>query len=298
MSLTTRERFTGYPCLFDSITVNHIRSLRTTWAPQKGIIIPSGAVTPQVIAEISADHKAEIVSGDLVSVLAAVNPTSCYVLSGSGAVLQFQQRLLGGTFTTGSTHLTNTSPAGVLYVEEVSGTQDAKEGATLKLAFIPLWNGSTSPVTPQVGQALSGSVAVNGLFKLWGIVYEGTVVMGVKSISYKTGIKMSTMRVSGDVWPATCSIEELRPTLTIKGTNMTWPTGIGPDLLPMTDGITAIFQNVTPGITGNHNVSITFGAGVYSSDGMGASGTGDAESTVMADLTGSVPTFSTTAALP
>jgi hypothetical protein len=293
MSLTSHELFTSYPCIFDSLTINHIRSVRVSPNVQDYMIIPGGSVDPALVAEVFSGPAVDVTSGDL-SVLATCSPVTGLALS-SSQTIQWQARAPGGTFAGAGANAILTGYAGWLGVEEISARQDAKEGASIHLKYYALYDGTHEPLSMSTAQNLSGVVAYNALYALSSVVWEGSNILGVQSVTVRPGIKFVTRRSSGFVYPDVGTINERRPMIEVKGTNLSLASGVGLDVDAISSGLTVYFRKING--TGSVNVSVTAAAGGYTVESIGAQGTGDAEAGIKATITGTL-SFSTAAALP
>lgn len=291
MSLTTHERFVSYPAVFNGggFTLNHVRNVSAPPGIEKMLGYAGGAVDPQVIAEAFRDPKVNITSGDIGTILAAVSPVSGLNCTGS-SIIQFQQRSSGGTFAGAGNHGLLTAPLGFLYIEEISAQQDAKEGATVRLVFVPLRSGSNMPLVPSAGQSLTGSVAINGLYRLSKVVYEGSVIGGVQSVRFRSGITAPGKRESGNVAADVCSIVRREPMFEVKGTNFSKIASVGLGVAAISAGLTCYFEKY--GVANGNHASITFAGGTYHADGIDQSDENDAEFTIVASRAGGSVGFS------
>ncbi len=293
MSVTTHERFAGYACKVGTNVINHVRSIGPKFGVQKMEIIPSGAIDRLAIAEAFRDGVAQVTTGDLIELLAWLSPLNGYALTASPAtLLQFQQRADGGTWMGSGSHATITSPKVFVCLDEISATQDAKEGASAKFSIYLLTDGTNPALSMQVAQNLSGTIAVNDLFKLGPVTYEGSSVLGVESVVFRTGIKVSTKRSSGMIDPDVASIVERRPMIEVKGSNLSLVSGVGTNVSAMSSGLSATFTNTAGGMAVNVVVSLT--GGVYTASGVNVSGTGDAQGSIVADGSGANSSLSVT----
>jgi hypothetical protein len=295
VSITTHERFTSYPCNFDSLTVNHVRNVALSPACTDYLITPGGAVDPQLCAAAFFDPAFSITSGDLATILAAVSPTAGLALS-TLTQIQLQQRADGGTFLGAGNHFVGTGYKGFLAVDEISGAQDDKNGASIKLKWWGLYDGTHAPLTLQSAQNLTGTVAYNALFRMSEVVFEGSKLLGVESVSVKPGLKVSTKRSSGGIYPDVSSIIGRDSTIEIHGTNLAVGSAVGPGVDAISSGLTVYFALING--SGSVNVSFTAPSGGYKLQNIGASGTSDAKAGIIAKIAGGTLAFSTTAALP
>lgn len=300
MTVTAHERFEGYAGQIDSTMLNNIRSVRPKFGVEEMAIMPSGSLDVLALAEAYRSGAVDIVTGDIANILTLAPPLTGYASTTSGAgaaLLQFQQRLDGGSYTTGSTHATITSPKAFITLDEISAQQDSKEGATAKYSMFFLTDGTNPAVVMATLQALTGSIAVNGLYKLSSVVYEGSKVLGVKSVSFKTGLKYDSQRSSGFTDADVGSVVSRNATITVTGTNLSLVNTVGTSLTAISSGLVIYLQNMLQ--TGAHNISISITGGVYKADGLNAQGKNDVQGSIVARAAGvGVVAYSTTANLP
>jgi len=296
MSITSHERFTSYPAIINAgFTLNHIRSVRPAPGVQKMTIFPGGSVDPAVIAEAFREPTIDIVSGDLGTVLAAISPVTGLACT-STSTFQWQQRADGGTFQGSGAHITLTSPKGFIYPTEISAQQDAREGAQISLRYYGLRSGANAPLVANTAQSLSGVVAVNGLYRLSKVVYEGSVIGGVQSVRFNPGITYMPKRESGNVAADVGSIVQREAMLEIRGTNLSTVAAVGFGVAGISAGLTCYFERIGGGA--GTAVSITIAGGSYHVDGLDQSGLDDCEGTIVASRANGTVGFSTTATIP
>jgi hypothetical protein len=298
MAVTDHERFEAYAAKIDDTVLNHIRSMHPKFGLQQMVITPSGSLDVLAIAEAYSEGMVDVTTGDIAGILALAPPLVGYA-STAGApgalLLQFQQRADGGSYALGSAHATITSPKAFITIDGIDVAQDAKEGATCKYSIHLLTDGTNPAIVMAMLQALSGSVAVNGLFKLGSVTYEGSTVLGVEQVSFKTGLKYESKRSSGFTDPDVGSIVSRDATLTVSGTNLSLVSAVSPTMSAISSGLTLVLQNVYDPGDGN-NISITIAGGVYSTDGVNAQGKGDVKGSIVARAAGTgVVSYSTSA---
>lgn len=297
MSITTHERFVSYPARFNGggFALNHVRRVSLSPGVEKMVIIPGGSVDPAVIAEAFREPVFTIVSGDLGAVLDGVSPVAGLACT-SASLIQWQQRLDGGVFAGSGNHATFSIPKGFLYPTEITAQQDAREGAEISLLFYALRSGANMPVVANTGQSLTGSVAVNGLYRLSKVVFEGSVVGGVQSVRVTTGITYQPKRESWNVAADVGSIVRREPMIEVRGTNLAKVAAVGLGLAAVSAGLTVYFEKI--GATNGNHLSFGIAGGAYHTDGFDQQGLDDAEGRIVASLANGTLGFDTTATIP
>lgn len=248
--------------------------------PQPGIEVLEamigGSVDPQIIATAFAEPKVKITARDIGTILAGISITNGFSVTTS-ATFQFQKRLNGGVYTTGSNHISLTATGGLLYAEEFGAKQDDKEGADISLQFCPVFDGTNLPLVVNTAVALAGTPSVAALFALGPVIFEGAQIVGVQSVRVKTGIEVRFKRADGELFARNVSIVKRKPTIEIELLNhaLAATLTLG-GTYPITDGITAYLQKAIPGggrvdyATSEH-ISVTAAAGSYKLESMSGS---------------------------
>lgn len=262
MGQTELERYSCFPCIFDALTVNHIKNVNPSANLRKMMITPGGDIQPHLVAEAMKEPTVKIDSGDLATILTAVSAVNGLAISSAGEI-QYQLRADGGTFASGSNHVTMNAPKGFLFIEEITAEQDSEEGALLALMFYALRDGSNAPLVINVGQSLTGSVGVNGLFSIGPVIYEGTEIGGVQRVRFATGIEYTTKRDGGNTTAEVGSITKRAPMFEISGSNLTVASDVGFGLSAISSGTTIYFIKKGAAPTDPVHVSITIDSGSY-----------------------------------
>lgn len=261
MALNSHLRFGSYPAIFDALTVNHIRNVQPSLNMTRSIIYPGGSVDPAIIAEAFEDPSVRISTGDLGVVLAAVSLLNGLAIETTGEI-QYQQRADGSTFQGNGFHLTLNSTRGFLVVERISASQDAPTGAELSLMYWALREGSNAPFVVNASQNLTGSPGAAALYKIGPVVFEGTTLRGVQSVSLDTGIKYETKRDSGEVAADVGSIVQRAPRMEISGTNAELAASVGFGAATATSaGIVIYFRKVDSAADSGEHIAISLGEG-------------------------------------
>ncbi len=234
-----------------------------------------GALAPQAIATAQAENKVSFTSADVATLMAVLSFS--LGLKVTAATLQFEQRLNGGGYVSGSSHITMTSTGGLVYPKELTAKQGDKEGAKLSLDFCPFWDGTNLPVVVNSGQALAGTPAANATHALGPVIFEGAQVIGVQSVSCKSGIEVKFIFADGELYPREVVITALNPMIEIELLNVPFAATLtAGGLTPLSSGIICYFQKVIPGggrvaIATAEHISVAATSGAYKLDSVSGS---------------------------
>lgn len=293
MTISTMELFSLYPAIFDSLTVNNLRSVEPSANIQKMMITPGGSVDTALVAKAFEEPRVRLQSGDVGTILAAVSAVTGLAVNTTGE-MQYQQRQDGGVFQSSNTHFTLNSTAGFLYITDFGAEQDSQEGADIQLEYFCLKEGANPPFTASVSQPLSGSPAVNALYALGPVVYEGAQLGGIQSWRCNTGITYRAVRGDGQTAASVGSIRDRKPTIDIGLNNLSVvnDTGFG-SLKAVSSGITCYLQRVVNGgdrvaFGESSHIAVSVAAGAYNVESIAASGDGDATPRLMVTPTGTI----------
>lgn len=182
-------------------------------------VIPAGALSPGATILNFADPMAEIQTGDLTTVLGAVNIATGLSCTG-GATLQLQKRSDASTFTGSGTHRTITSAAGFLMIRDISAEQDSQQGAVCNLVYYPFSSdGITVPFALNASQSLVTTPAFTSKFFLGPVYYNSSEVEGIHSVRVESGIEFhrgALDREGGDLYNKTGFIRKQAPKVVIR----------------------------------------------------------------------------------
>lgn len=206
----------------------------------------AGSVDPLLIATAFAENKVSLTCRDVATILGGISAT--VGLSYLSATAQWQKRLGGGVYTSGSNHITMTSTGGLIYPKEITAKQDDKEGASITLEMCPVWDGTNLPLVVNSTQAMAGSAAANSVHALGPVIFEGAQLGGVQSVSVKTGIEVKFLRQDGELYPRIVCIVKRKPMIEIELINVPFASTLSVGLTTaISTGITCYMQKVVPG---------------------------------------------------
>lgn len=283
MTIGAHKRYASFPAKFDNLVLADVLSVTPSSAVQKMVLTPGGAISPALVAEVSQDPAVSLTVLDLKTMLSQCGFASALYCS-SSALIQYQQRSLGGIFMGNGSHVRLTAPAGLLYIESIRAQQDEQTAAAVALKFQALGNTTTRPFTVATGQNLLGTPSIARAYKLGPVDFEGTILGGVQSSQATTGLQCQTKRGDGRTWAVTGSMIKAAPTGEISLDTLDLAATIGFGTMPMTNGTSLYFQQVGYGPDELAHIRVTFNRGLYEVVDMGVSGEGDAALKIM--LTG------------
>ena len=272
-----QELYEIFPAVFvnggTTLAIQQLDSVEPDPQIQELIMRGGGSVDPLLIATAMSDPRIKMASRDIQTILAAVSISSGFYAATSGKI-QYRQQANGSDYVSGSNHVTITSPLAYLYVEEFGAKQGDKEAGDISLTAVPLYNGTTIPLTVNVSQALTSSVAMNAVHHLGPVKIEGSWLGGVQSVRIKSGITVETKASDGLIFPTTCRIKERAPTIEIEAHNLSIMAAIGMNgTYPISSGFLSYLLKVVPGAgryaadTSNH-IATSVSSGVYKVTGI------------------------------
>ena len=262
MTLGAMQNFVNCPAVFDALTGNHIKSLGFSSNVQKLVAMAGGSVDPKAIAEVVRENEIKITSGDIGTILTAVSVINGLAISSTGEI-QWQQRADGGVYSGAGTHVTLNSTKGMLLPRTISSSQDSQEAATIELSYFALRVGTNAPFVVNVSQSLTGSPAVNTLYKQGPVVFENTLLQDIQDTNTDFGLTYEQFRGSGDIAASTGSITKREPKMEFTARNLELFYSIGGGLTPLTNGITQYYRRVGYGDAQAAHIAISLAAGAY-----------------------------------
>lgn len=297
MTLGEMQNYTIFPAIFDALTVNHMIGLDFSSNIQKLIAMAGGSVDPAFIAEVVQENEIQLTSGDIATILTTVSPTNGKLVTTTGEI-QYQQCEDGGVHKSTADHVTLNSTRGMLIPRSISSSQDAQDAAAMVFSYFPLRVGSNAPFVVNVGQSLTGSPAVNAVYKQGPVVYENTLLKDIQDASTDFGITYEPWRGSGDVSASHGSITKREPKMEFSGRNLALLNAIGTGLKGMTNGITQYYRRIGYGDATNNHIAASFSAGTYEVTNVSGQGTNKVDKkitvtgvgTISLSLATSIPT--------
>ena len=144
---------------------------------------------------------------DLLSIASLVHPATGLYCSG-GHTARYQQRLAGGAFATGSSHMTQVTPHGYLAVDSITADIESENGAAAALSYMALSSDGSNPISQTV--AADFTSAPTPLFAsqyyLGGVWYNSIQLLGLIRSRVVPGLRFGARRSDGGVFPrASCS---------------------------------------------------------------------------------------------
>jgi hypothetical protein len=292
--MAATNRYSIYPSQFvggSTLTLRQIHNVRVVPNSSKDVIIPGGAIDPEAIPNMFAQPMVTFSTHDLAAVLTAVSITAGLNCT-SGGIIQFQQRVDGGTFGGTGVHTKLTSTKGWLGLQSITASQDGP--AEANLAYYPLFDGTNDPLTADAAASLTSSPLYATKFSL-GTMYANDVAMSaIQSLSINTGINYQVNRESGDVYARTGSIITRAPTISFTSFYMGHADISNFLFNASIPGTTAAYfrKMLTGGArvadATTEHVKISAATGVWSMDSGEASDNGDATLSGSVQIIGSI----------
>jgi hypothetical protein len=211
------NRYSGYCAKFvggSTLDLVQCHSVSVNPGASKVTIIPSGALNPLAIPMMFAAPTVTLRTHDIAAVLAAVSITNGLPIT-SSALIQYQGRDDGATFTGSNTHTVLSATKGWLGITGITASQDSP--AEVTLGFWALYDGTNLPFVTDGTASLTSTPAFGSMFSLGPVYINSVELAGIQSWSCSPGINYQVNRESGDVFARTGSIHSRNPTFTFSG---------------------------------------------------------------------------------
>ena len=130
-----------------------------------------------------------------------------------------QSMAQGGTRSTGSA-IKLTIGNGILALSSLELSHQAP--AVLSAEVTARKDGVTAPLAVATGETLPATVypATSVIWSLGKVVFNGTEIDGLESVSIEFGIEVEAEAADGDVYPTFAMVRQIRPTITLKGVHV------------------------------------------------------------------------------
>ncbi len=190
----------------------------------------SGAIFRSQSLIISGEPVAELESMDLYGIVGSVDPSAGMAITSPGTItLPWQVRAPGGMFVANGNNYTISSTLGLLVPDEISASQDAEAGVTIKYKiYLASSDGIVAPVAFNASATLS-SQAFNESYSMGPAKIDSTFIEGLKSWAYKFGITVKVDRYGGGVFPTMygITISEVNPEMDLTFEDMASANAFG-----------------------------------------------------------------------
>jgi hypothetical protein len=243
----------------------------------------SGQPSPGMMSLIQQKPAISFATKQLARALAVCGITGFACSTGAYLTLYAQRRLNEGGRSTSADSRIVTVKKGLLYPDKLSWSQGGDANLGYNCAVI--WDGVNEPLIYSVG-AVPGALVDDQAFALNAVVIGGVTIENVQSAEIDFGIRATTTGGNGEVWDSHVCIEECKPRIMVKTTDLSVHSSIG-NALACTQGNTAIsYRPRVQGGTfaGSGNVALTAAGMAHVQEPISASGTGNAEATVVLDV--------------
>ncbi len=191
----------------------------------------SGAIFRSQSVIVSGEPVAELESMDLYGIVGAIADPSqgLAILSPGTITLPWQVRAPGGMFVANGNNYTISGTLGLLVPDEISASQDAEAGITIKYKiYLASSDGVTAPAAFNTSVTL-GSQAFNESYSMGPVKIDSTFIDGLKSWSYKFGITVKVDRYGGGIYPTMSGIviSEVNPEMDLTFEDMASAAAFG-----------------------------------------------------------------------
>lgn len=279
------DRYGGYPAIFSGASAFNLNQLDGINAQSGNSVVsdrPMGALAPAAHMLGLANTRAIVSTTDLTSIIQAapIGGTTLGYDAESGATLQYQQRENRSAFTTGSTHMTATSPKGFLWIDTIT----ARTGVPVRVAatYQGLWTGdlATPPLLYQTGQALTNAPAHTAFYFQGDVRLNSAAFTGVEDITITSGINVRTIMDDGAVYPIECFIDSVTSVVSMTVKQGSTLASLGLYGLAMAGALDVYFWKGLPGKqrtdkTAPEHVQVTIPTGAVFGDGAAVQDVGD-----------------------
>lgn len=217
MGVDTLERYSSYPCVFNTLAITDAIDTDLQFGTNVIDEIAGGSLDVLKSAVANAEPSVSINCLNLAH-LATISPTLGLHISAAACYIQYQRRTNGGAFA-GTGDLLLKSMQGFLNPISIQASQDSNQAARLALQFIPEYDG-TNPTIDIVSDTLESAPAIGAMFRLAKVVVAGTTVRGNQSTRVDFGIDYRVTRADGDIFARVGGIYGRRPRITIESKNL------------------------------------------------------------------------------
>jgi hypothetical protein len=183
----------------------------------------SGEVYARFQALYAQNPMAEFGTKAIAAALAACGLTGTALTSGAPFIAYSQKQTEGGTRTSGSNHRTWTINEGLMYPRRI--VCEHQGDATIEYQVLATYDGTNEPVVVADSVALPATTDAER-FTIGAIsLHDGTTAYALdhcRRIEIDLGIAAETVGADSDIWPTSCRIVEIQPSITISGIDSEW----------------------------------------------------------------------------
>ncbi len=213
-------QFSIYDPTIGSVTIRQITRTRYNPSAQELRAAAPGDTADSLVALVRAEPRVTIDTEDIAGVISGIPVSSGLYISAGSITIPWIKRQPGGTWASGTAHLTLTATNGLAIASSfrARGTDNAE--ASIDLALFSS-DGLTSPVAANVNQSLAAS-SFAGAFGLGPVKINGTTIGEVADVNIDTGLRLNLTRSGGGPYPDFASLETpFRPRITITTRDLT-----------------------------------------------------------------------------
>lgn len=213
----SQDIHTLYAMQINGTLIDQIREQSVDSGLREIILGGDGAVDPTYAALMDIDPKMTFQTTAIAEFLAVCGINGLAI--SSNVVLYYQKTTEDGIRTAGSNHKSVTVAAGMVIPRTISARQGGEALLTFDI-IIRSTDGLTAPFTMASSVALPAGATVAALWTLGPWKLNGTMQEGSQSLDLDFGLRERVMKHSGHVYPYRIHIEERRPKLRLRTTDV------------------------------------------------------------------------------
>jgi len=219
MGIVTRHGL--YAAQIGATVLNGITAVDVKLGTQVRSEASSGEVYARHQAIVGQKSTGGFASRAIASALGLVGLAGASLADLSGGLKLFaQKRADGGTRTGGSAHRKFTFVKGLVYPTNL--TLDHQGDAVVSYDVLPVYDGANDPVAVTDSVALPAITADSERFGLGPFSMEGVATGQLSHLAINFGIAAKGEGADGEIWDTFSSIEQIAPSITLRGTDITW----------------------------------------------------------------------------
>lgn len=177
----------------------------------------SGEAYPRFVSLVGQNPRRTFSTRSIAAAMTAITTTGKALAHGGDVCNCYMQlRQNHGTRATGSNHRKLTISNGIILPRRISGTHQGD--AELSCEVVATWDGTNDPIIIADSSALP-AVADTARFAIMKATIGSVAIDEEFDISIDFGLREEVEGKQSEIWPRTCSIMEVNPTITIRSRN-------------------------------------------------------------------------------
>jgi hypothetical protein len=244
----------------------------------------SGQLSPGMMSLITQKPRINFTTKQLARALAACGISGFACSTGTFLTLFAQKRVNEGGRSTSADSVTAVVKKGLLYPEKLSWSQGGD--AMLSYGCAVIWDGTNDPIVFAANTAVPGSLLDDQAYGLLSCQIGGVSITQVQSLELDFGIKVATSGGDGEAWDQHACIEEIKPVITVKTTDLSILSSIGLFKAATQANSTVVFRPRIQGgkYAGTGNVTVAAAGMAHVEEPINASATSNAEATIVMNV--------------